>query len=188
LVDGWIQPTSDALLPILTKQTAPADVALGYALTLAGSQLTFTVANEGSSVSGMAAVSPTLDAQWHLVAATFSRGSATGGKLYYDGALVSTFDTTPLSGTVETDAELHLGEQPSLGRGLAQHWFSGGLDEVELFDRALTGLEVLAIYDAGAFGKCDKPPTPTPTPSSLRKANQPVERAGPAGVSRALPI
>jgi hypothetical protein len=32
--------------------------------------------------------------------------------------------------------------------------FVGLIDEVEVFNRALDPLEVLAIYNAGSFGKC----------------------------------
>jgi hypothetical protein len=42
--------------------------------------------------------------------------------------------------------------------------FVGLIDEVELFNRALSASEIQAIVNAGSAGKC-KSPTPTPTPS-----------------------
>jgi hypothetical protein len=33
-------------------------------------------------------------------------------------------------------------------------FFAGGLDEVEIFNRALSSSEVHALYQAGSAGKC----------------------------------
>jgi len=44
------------------------------------------------------------------------------------------------------------------------HW-QGLIDEVEIFNRALTQCEIQAIVDAGSAGKCKMAPTPTPTPT-----------------------
>ena len=140
--------------------------------------------NDGSLVTATAPVTLLPDGQWHMVAVAIERGSTTGGRLYLDGVLVHTFDTTPLVGSVATTAELHIGEQPALGRGQAPRYFSGGIDEVELFHRALTDAEVLAIYNAGSFGKCDKPekpdaaPTPTATPTAAPAEPLHVTRIG----------
>lgn len=43
--------------------------------------------------------------------------------------------------------------------------FPGLLDEVEVFNRALSSTEIQSIYSAGALGKCKFTPTPTPTPT-----------------------
>lgn len=162
-IDAWINPNTDAQLPIVTKQYAPADVPLGYAFYLENRQLSFTASNEGSSVTGTAPGTLALDGLWHLAAVTIVRGSATGGRLYLDGALIHTFDTTSLVGPVDTVAELHIAEQPALGRGSPPKFFSGGIDELEIFHRALSATEILSIYQAGSFGKCDKPVPPQPT-------------------------
>jgi len=172
-LDAWILPRAlDGARPIVTKQNAPADAPLGYALTLEDGQLAVTMSNDASAVSATAPVTMTVDGKWHLVAVTIVRGSATGGQLYLDGAPIHTFDTTPLVGPVDTAAELHIGEQPALGRGLAARTFSGGIDEVELFHHALSPADVLAIYTAGTHGKCDKPPPPTTTPQPMTRSAQ----------------
>ena len=163
-IDAWINPTSDALQPIVTMQYAPADAPLGYALYVDNRHLGFAMSNEGSSIASTAPALLAMDGQWHLVAVTIERGSTTGGRLYIDGALVHTFDTTPLVAPVDTLANLLIAAQPALGRGLAPRYFKGGIDEVEIFHRALSHQEILAIYDAATAGKCDKPqPSSTPT-------------------------
>jgi len=45
-------------------------------------------------------------------------------------------------------------------------YLNGLIDEVEIFNRALSESEIQAIVNAGSAGKCKAPtPTPTPTPS-----------------------
>jgi hypothetical protein len=73
---------------------------------------------------------------WHLVTGTFD---GTTGRLYIDGALVSseTF-TAPLN----TNFPLYIGRAYA-GNGWA--WF-GVIDEVRLYNRALTAPEVASLY------------------------------------------
>ena len=44
-----------------------------------------------------------------------------------------------------------------------QFHFNGSMDEVSLYNRALSAVEVQAIYNAGAAGKCSGPTAPTIT-------------------------
>ena len=48
--------------------------------------------------------------------------------------------------------------------------FGGLVDEVEVFNRALTATEVQAIFNAGSAGKCKATPTPTPTSTATATA------------------
>jgi CSLREA domain-containing protein len=178
-IDAWINPETDAFLPIVTKKYAPADVILGWYFAMENRQLVFGVSTEDSGFGASAPNPLALDGQWHLVAVTIERGSTTGGHLYIDGALAHTFDTTQLVGPADTTAELHIGEQPSLGRGQAPRYFQGGIDELEIFHRELSAGEVLAIYNAGAFGKCDKPGPPQPTDVPDRRSVQSAARVAP---------
>jgi len=69
------------------------------------------------------------------------------------------------------------------------NFFTGQLDELEIFNRALSQCEILAIFNAGSSGKClpDKlpqptacalgataTPTPTLTPSSTATVTTPT--------------
>ena len=71
--------------------------------------------------------------------------------LYVDGVLVA---TTP--GSIDLDA----GDEGTLlgahmDRNMhVDHHFAGKLDEIEIFDRALSASEIKAICDAGVAGKC----------------------------------
>jgi hypothetical protein len=167
-IDAWVRPVSDGYLPIVTKVYAPADAPLGYGLVLDGLKASFYASNDEGTITASVPEPLPSDGEWHFVAVTVSRGSETGGRLYVDGVLEHIFDTVPLSGTLQTDAELHIAEQPAFGRGLSRWFFVGALDEIEIFQRVLAPEEIQSLYMAGESGKCGKPdrpgPTPVPTP------------------------
>src|SRR5580765_6761433 len=82
------------------------------------------------------------------VALTYSHGSGVG-TLYINGAVVATANLG--SFTPQTSYPLSIGQSVVAGN-LAT--FSGLIDEVSLYGRALTQTEVRSIYAAGTFGKC----------------------------------
>ncbi|MGH7961349.1 MAG: LamG-like jellyroll fold domain-containing protein [Candidatus Binatia bacterium] len=87
------------------------------------------------------------------VAFTFDNatGSAT---LYLNGAVVASqnFGT---GGICVTDAPVFIGGESANGAEPAIfRFFPGLIDEVEIFDRALSAAEIAAIVDAGNAGKC----------------------------------
>jgi len=94
---------------------------------------------------------------WTHLAGTFD---GTTQRLYINGQLVGSVDT-PL-GPANT--------APLLIGGSASCATTGGrIDEVEIFNRALSQTEIQAIVAAGAFGKCKghvrQTPTPRPRPT-----------------------
>jgi concanavalin A-like lectin/glucanase superfamily protein/K319-like protein len=71
-------------------------------------------------------------------------------RLYVDGQLVG---VNPLTFTsINPTSNLQIGSGFSGGR-----FFEGAIDEVEIFDRALSASEIQAIFDAGSAGKCRLP-------------------------------
>ncbi len=95
--------------------------------------------------------------QWQHVAVTVSRTTG-GGKFYLNGNLVGSFN--PISGPLfSTNAGpiLDIGHGTFLNTGscyLTNRYFDGFIDELEIFNRALTQSEVQALYAAGSSGKC----------------------------------
>ncbi len=86
-----------------------------------------------------------IDGQWHHVASVFN-GSQ--GVLYVDGV---PGPTIPLTGIATTSS------QPlAIGRDLCcpGRFFHGLIDEVSLYSRALSAVEIQRIYEAGSSGKC----------------------------------
>ena len=99
-----------------------------------------------------------LDDNFHLVAGTLDGQDL---KIYVDGVLEGSiaFTGTPAGNT----RDVLIGKHFTLGR-----FFGGLVDEVEIYDRALTDTEIQAIFKAGKKGNkpkkqvtiCHKPDTP----------------------------
>ena len=94
---------------------------------------------------------------WVHVAVTVQGGGQ--GIFYIDGAQAGTF--TPSAGTVNNNLPLWIGEPlvPGRPREIA-------IDDLEMFNRALTPQEVQAIYNAGSVGKCKQSVILALTPSN----------------------
>ena len=89
--------------------------------------------------------------------------------LTYDGAFVKGYIngvevvSTPATGTIiHNSLPLLVGARFQTAPTIVQH-FSGLIDEVEIFDRALSSAEILSIYNADSAGKSKEPPTITVT-------------------------
>lgn len=88
--------------------------------------------------------------EWHFIAGSFDGATK---KIYYDGVLVAT--TTVTNALVYDSAAVPvlIGEDWN-NNSAANIKFNGLLDEVDLYNRALSDAEVLALYNAGNAGKC----------------------------------
>src|SRR3990167_3141820 len=94
---------------------------------------------------------------WYHVAATFD---GTTMKVYVNGLEK---DRKSVSGVIDAVTDDFV-----IGRNVVDTSFAwhGLIDELEIFNRALTDSEISDIYNAGSAGKCtDTTPTPTPSPS-----------------------
>ena len=85
----------------------------------------------------------------HL-AITYTKSTGVA-KIYYNGSAVA--NTTVGVFSLRTSAGLYLGTRPGAGPG-AGSYFSGLMDEVSLYGRALSDAEIQAIYNANSLGKC----------------------------------
>lgn len=83
---------------------------------------------------------------WYHVAGTWDQ---TGLRIYVNGQLENTNPVQNLT-REQSGQPLQIGNQPYFGPRL----FNGLIDEVELFNRALSPAEIQAIVDAGSAGKC----------------------------------
>ncbi len=147
----------------------PGQCFTGYGLFLFNGQLGLQIADgtnvDGQTYSNFIDGPNVADGIFHHVAVTVTRNSATGGKLFVDGAVVSTFDPTARQNTLTNTAELrigaHLFSYPSFS-------FNGLIDEVEIFKRALSESEIQGIVVADLSGKCrsDLAITKTHSPST----------------------
>ena len=97
---------------------------------------------------------------WHHVTATYNGNTLA---LYLDGELSA---QASFSGTIQTNpSTTSIGCKFADGQCLFP--FPGLIDDVALFDRALTADEIKAIYDAGSAGKRKAPPEAIEPPQHL---------------------
>lgn len=88
---------------------------------------------------------------WQHVALTYDRSTGVA-RIFRNG--VQVLQQTIGSFALRTSDPLHLGRRPAA----PSYFFNGLLDEPAVYNRALSASELLAIYNAGALGKC----LPTP--------------------------
>jgi hypothetical protein len=152
--------------------------ASSWALGTASGGLEFYVRGPGSDErfsSPFAFAGDVWDAEWHAVAGTYD---GTTVRLYVDGAEVGSGQPGPSAIDYgRPDRSFALGQYPSCaGRGISER-----LDEVQVYNRALTPAEVATLHDPSAtaprvIGPDENPPPPTG--SAPRNVTPPAIRPG----------
>ncbi len=168
-VELWVYRTGTAtIMHILSKRVQVLD--MEYQLGWDNQQgVNFASGPPGAVVTARSLMPLPINTWWH-VAAT-SDGSLL--KLYINGQLVAT-----TAGTLgpKNNAPLRLGAIESA----QPYTFEGLLDEVSIYNRALSADEILAIYMAGSAGKCT---TPTPPVILTQPQAQTVDAGSSASFS-----
>ncbi len=156
-VDGWIKPTGDGYAIFWRGDTRP-----GYdpfTLSMEGnSNIIFSI-NDGNNNGAIVGTKTFIPYnQWSYVAATYSWLGTYGAlKFYINGNLVDQTNTTirPFGPLVQADdPEVDIGSINTGGFG-----FTGDIDELTVYSRALSAAEILAIYQAGSAGKLSLVPS-----------------------------
>lgn len=112
---------------------------------------------------------------WTHVALTFDGSTA---KIYANGTLTRTL--SGLSGNVNSSSgpfKIGSRSEAIIGGAWPRDRFNGLIDEVELFNRALSTSEIQAIFNAGSSGKC-KPPAAIAAPLASFTFNPPSPNVG----------
>ena len=141
-IDAWINTNANTGQQSIVEKYASSGTN-GYFLRVNGGGLEAGVCQASScGVSGGGNVTT---GTFHHVAVVFDGASV---KLYLDG--VQVIGSTGAGSIAPTSTStLNIG-----ARGGSANFFNGIIDEVEIFNRALTGAEVLSIYNAQCTGKC----------------------------------
>ena len=153
-IDAWVNRATNSGTSVQTlvdKRIENTGGYYGYSLAVSYNNLILQLA-DGSYNNFRDTGTVPADGHWHFVAVTVSRTSPTGGQFYVDGVPTATFNPTGYAGSLANTAALEVGNS-----ALNPSYWLGGIDEVELFNRALGSNEIAAIYGAGPCGKC-KPP------------------------------
>jgi hypothetical protein len=146
-VDAWIKRSAyvGPYDPIVKKAGEGTSQEHGYALEFLGYNAAFYVYFDDIGwESGPSAHVPL--GEWTHVAGTYDGEYI---RLYVNGAPVGT-PVYHVGAIVPSGNDLNIAHDPSN----AGRWYSGLIDEAEVFERALTDDEIEAIYLAGTAGKC----------------------------------
>jgi len=173
-LEAWIKATQNQAEwqgTILAKLNAPGQPAskrsYGYSLMVRGLMDSVNEGKigvwlgDGDGSDGplqLYSVNTYDDDTWHHVVATIDRDSL--AVLYIDGSEVNNADVSYLSSLDESNSEyLEIGREGVYD----QYWFEGLIDEVAIYDRALTPEEIQQHYQDGLHGlgydvECVPPP------------------------------
>jgi hypothetical protein len=162
-IDAWVRPTAHGgVQPIVENIAANFYDASGYSLFLRDGELAFWLAH-GLQFHEYRAGIVLPEGVWSHVAVTVDRLDPEGVRLYVNGVEAS--HAAPPSVPVPPGADVHLGCGSEIGEsepgyvGTVLPYFDpahfvGGIDEVEVFQRALDPAEIATLHGAGGFGKC----------------------------------
>jgi hypothetical protein len=153
-LDAWIRanaggPDNQTLLD--KRDGSPAW--RGYNVFLSNGRLGFQIAcGADGGYQNYVSTTPDLrDGQWHFIAVTVARCGTNGynnGTFYLDGNVDSTF-LDPRTGDLNNSADLWIGRSLN-----CSNFYSGCLDELEIYKRVLTAAEIQDICYARSAGKC----------------------------------
>lgn len=153
-IDCWVRldPPSQGICVLVEKWDAASRV--GFRLIHRSRRLIFAYNDGTSSQFGFIADFELPLSHWTFVAVTVDP-SQNSGQVYLDGAPLQNGGFLPNSiapAGISNAADLLIGGN-KIGENL-----SGRIDELEIFERALSHTELLEIYNAGELGKCRSSP------------------------------
>ncbi len=149
-IEGWIRPRGDSYIIFWRGDNRPG--LDPYYLSMQDNHtLRFGICDANNNA---ALVDTTLNySSWTHVAATLDGGTGTLS-IYTNGVLAA-----QTSSSVRPFGNLEPDQSPGIGIGNLNDGgnsfpFIGDIDEISLYNRALSSTEIAAIYNAGSAGKC----------------------------------
>jgi len=143
---SWIRTTSTASLGCIMSNRLQQTEYTGYYLYLfTGMEVPITTINTQNSVidRSIAATSaiPVNDGVWHQIVSTVDRSGDLS--IYVDGDFKVSLDISSYAGeSLSNTGSFSIGYNNPLG----PHYFEGDIDDIKLYNKALTSVEVSALY------------------------------------------
>jgi WD40 repeat protein len=165
-VEGWIYLTDDPgarAASTIAAKGADADTVQDWALTVTG---------DAAVINGPGHLRPhaTIDSKWHYIdgGTPLAKNTWYHVAMTYDGDALRCYVNGALDGSRPHWGPLGASDHPlRIGIYAAStnaHGFPGLIDELSVYGRALTEMEIRSIHAAGAAGKCVSAPGPTSAP------------------------
>jgi subtilisin-like proprotein convertase family protein len=149
-IEAWIKPSSSSSLGPIAEWDSPTKDGLQLWCE-ANFALTANITGSTGSAHFMTTGLNRLTANWQHVALTYDKISGIAS-LYINGiVVVSTNFGTIAPETTYPNYNLNIGLRNASSVGTFH--FSGLIDELAIYKRALTPCEITAIYNAGSLGK-----------------------------------
>jgi hypothetical protein len=151
-ISAWIFPTSSSIGAILSNLDANYGMDFGI-INSGGMQLRFEMyGTTGAVVGSTSGTTPIPAGQWTHVVATYDGSNTTAGiKIYVNGvAQTLTFGGSSISGGITYS------QSTKIGRDFYNGAFDGYIDELSVWDHALSSAEVTALYNNGLPGDLAK--------------------------------
>ncbi len=166
-IEGWIRPRGDGYIVFWRgdNRTGLDPYSLGMS---ANSNISFSITDQSGNAATVVTVIPYF--AWTHVAATLD-GSTGSMSLYTNGGLAAHTVTS-----IRPFGTLNPGDSPGIGIGnVNDGWntfpFVGDIDEIALYNRALTVAEIQGLYHAGNAGKCTTASSVVPAIASFAPAS-----------------
>jgi hypothetical protein len=166
-IEGWINPTTVNSTAGTVMVKGRLDICCGqaYSIIFLNQHLSFQIGNS-SGTDAVATSNPLpLNSYTHF-AATYD---GTMMRLYINGVLAAS-KTTAIGTLINENLGLKIGSESGFS-------FAGAIDELSLYNRPLSSLEIAAIFNTQGGGKC----LTTPCQAITVNPNNPALPAGQAG-------
>jgi len=132
----WIRTTSiDSMLPIFKRD----GYFVGYQISMVNGYVGFLLGDTDGYINKPTASASTVhDGNWHHVVMTFDRDS--NAIVYIDGNQDGTEDISAYQKSISSAIDLYFSRDAS---------FTGSLDDIRIYNKALTSEEVTRLYNSG---------------------------------------
>jgi len=140
-LSAWIK-TDDSSFEIITANVAVSETA-GVRLTKYNNGQIGILVSDGISYLQCTADGNIADGNWHFIVATVDTAVA---KIYVDGEYKNEVDISGQGSHISSDT-FYIGRRP----GGSPSYFTGLIDGVRIYNKALSGDEITDLYDEGGI-------------------------------------
>lgn len=130
---------------VLGKKAGSLASASGWMVEMASASTQNLYISDGTNqVSTSRTLTGYTDGDWHFITYVINRSNNTE-TVYMDAvARGATIDISSVTGTAGTGASMLIGTKGNLGQ-----YYSGTLDDVRIYNRALSAAEITTLYNLG---------------------------------------